>query len=82
MTTTYYAPRNRPADPRSAHAPGHPAAGGDVRQILGVDLPTGYSWARRAALTVLHGGDPTVPGPDEIQARTRMIEAISRWGAA
>ncbi|MEE1774464.1 hypothetical protein PUR34_41415 [Streptomyces sp. JV185] len=80
MTTTYYAPRPRPADPRATCAPDRLAHDGDVRQTLGTDLPNGYSWARRAALTVLHGGDPTMPGPDERQARVRVIAAITRWG--
>ncbi|MCX5431878.1 hypothetical protein OHU11_29965 [Streptomyces sp. NBC_00257] len=82
MTTTYYAPRPRPADPRAPRPDHRAAADGDVRETLGIDLPTGYSWARRAALTVVHGGDPTEPGPDERQARARLLKAISRWGAA
>lgn len=82
MTVTYYAPRPRPADPRAPRPTNCPARSGDVRETLGIDLPEGYAWARRAALTVVHGGDPTAPGPDEHQARARLLNAISRWGAA
>lgn len=82
MTTTYYATRHQPADPRAPRPAHRTATSGDVRGILGIDLPDGYSWERRAVLTVVHGGDPTAPGPDERQARTRMIRAISRWGVS
>ncbi|MFD4855132.1 hypothetical protein [Streptomyces atratus] len=82
-TVTYYAPRPRPADPRSTRLSDRPAPVGDVRQTLGTQLPAGFDWApRRPALTVLNGGDPTAPGPDETQARAALIRAISRWGAA
>ncbi|MFE7105616.1 hypothetical protein ACFU98_10675 [Streptomyces sp. NPDC057575] len=81
-TTTYYAPRPRPADPRQASTTSRPAHDGDVRQTLGVDLPDGYTWAQRPTLTVVPGGDPTAPGHDERQARARLLNAISRWGAA
>lgn len=76
MTITYYAPRTWPATPRTPR----PAHDSDVRETLGVDLPDGYSWARRATLTVVHGGDPTTPGPDELQTRARVINAINRTG--
>ncbi|MFE6021633.1 hypothetical protein ACFQ6O_34535 [Streptomyces sp. NPDC056441] len=81
-TTTYYGPRPRPTDPRAARTTSCSAADGDVRKILGVDLPDGYSWARRPALAVIHGGGPTEPEPDELQARARMIHAIRRSGVA
>ncbi|MFF8716178.1 hypothetical protein ACF07T_32805 [Streptomyces sp. NPDC015184] len=80
-TTTYYAPRPRPADPRQARTTSCSTTSSDVRDLLGVDLPDGYTWARRPALAVIHGGDPTTPGQDELQTRARMINAISRWGA-
>ncbi|MEV6102636.1 hypothetical protein [Nocardia sp. NPDC051981] len=82
MTTTYYAPRPRPADPRQARPASCSAHDGDVRQTLGAALPDGYSWAHRPTLTVIHGGDPTAPGRDELHARATMLRAISRWGAA
>ncbi|MFE2930630.1 hypothetical protein [Streptomyces sp. NPDC059278] len=78
MTITYYAPESWPAEP---HGP-RPMHDTDVRYTLGPALPDGYSWAHRPALTVIHGGDPTAPGPDEIQARDRMIHAINRWGVS
>ncbi|WP_326768647.1 hypothetical protein OG978_32655 [Streptomyces sp. NBC_01591] len=78
MTTTYHSPRPRPADPRAPR----PAPVGSIRQTLGNALPDGYTWAHRPTLTVIHGGDPTTPGPDEIQARDRMIHAIRRWGVS
>lgn len=81
-TTTYYAPRPRPADPRSTRVSDRPAPVGDIRQTLGLRLPAGFDWARRPALTVIHGGDPTAPGLDELQARARMIHAIRRSGVA
>ncbi|WP_330435803.1 hypothetical protein OIC43_37035 [Streptomyces sp. NBC_00825] len=74
MTVTYYAPRPRPVDPRTPRPTGRPAGGRDVREILGVGLPAGYSWARRPALVLIHGGDPTAPGRDELQARIRMLD--------
>ncbi|MFJ2374974.1 hypothetical protein ACIOZL_19525 [Streptomyces sp. NPDC087769] len=80
MTTTYYAPQPRPADPRAARTTSWSTADDDVRHTLGVDLPTGYSWARRPALDVVHGGDPTAPGPDELQARARLLRAITQSG--
>ncbi|MFF3730404.1 hypothetical protein ACFYXM_08825 [Streptomyces sp. NPDC002476] len=81
-TTTYYAPRPRPADPRQASTIHRPAHDGDIRQTLGAALPDGYSWAHRPTLTVIHGGDPTAPGPDEREARARMIHAINRRAAS
>jgi hypothetical protein len=81
-TTTYYSSRPQPADPRAPHPDHQAATDGDVRETLGIDLPTGYSWARRAVLTVIHGCDPTEPGPDEHQARARMIHAINRGGVS
>ncbi|MFB7845503.1 hypothetical protein ACFC34_00505 [Streptomyces sp. NPDC056053] len=80
-TTTYYAPRPRPADPRQART-SCSTTDSNVRNLLGVDLPDGYTWAHRPTLTVLPGGDPTAPGHDELRARARMIRAISRWGAS
>ncbi|MFF4661967.1 hypothetical protein [Streptomyces sp. NPDC001282] len=81
-TTTYYAPRPRPADPRHASTTHRPAHDSDIRHTLGTDLPDGYSWAHRPTLTVIHGGDPTAPGDDELHARARLIQALSRWDAA
>lgn len=81
-TTTYYAPRPRPADPRQARTTSCSTTSNDVRALLGIDLPDGYTWAHRPALAVLHGGDPTAPGHDELQARAQIIDAINRWGAS
>ncbi|MFF2964251.1 hypothetical protein ACFVT1_36410 [Streptomyces sp. NPDC057963] len=82
MTTTYYAPRPRPADPRTPRTTSRPAPDGDVRQMLGVALPDGYAWTHRPTLTVIYGGDPNAPGQDELQTRACMIRAISRWGVS
>lgn len=76
MTITYYAPESWPADP-SGPRPMHNT---DVRHTLGPALPDGYSWTRRPTLTVIPGGDRSEPGPDELQVRSRMIDAIRRWG--
>ncbi|MFJ8852338.1 hypothetical protein [Streptomyces sp. NPDC102437] len=81
MTTTYYVPRYRPADPR-APRPAYRYTGGDIRKMLGVELPAGYSWEPRPALTLVCGSDPTVPGPDERSARDILLRALSRQGAA
>ncbi|MEU9760273.1 hypothetical protein AB0D98_10995 [Streptomyces sp. NPDC047987] len=81
-TTTYYAPRPRPADPRQARTTNRPAHDSDIRHTLGVALPDGYAWARRPTLTVINGGDPTAPGLDERRARAAVIRAIDRWGTA
>ncbi|TXS78677.1 hypothetical protein [Streptomyces sp. sk2.1] len=80
-TTTYYAPRPRPADPRQTLNTSCSTTSSDVRDLLGVDLPDGYTWAHRPTLTTTHG-DPTTPGPDERRARATMIRAIDRWGAS
>ncbi|MER6607362.1 hypothetical protein ABT282_15970 [Streptomyces sp. NPDC000927] len=83
MTTTYYAPRPRPADPRQARTTHRPAHDSDIRQTLGAALPDGYSWAQqRPDLTLVRGDNATEPGPDERRARATLIRAISRWGAA
>ncbi|MEU3220022.1 hypothetical protein [Streptomyces sp. NPDC006971] len=82
MTTTYYAPRPRPADPRQARTTSCSTTSSDVRDLLGVDLPDGYSWARRPGLTVIPGGDPTAPGQDELHARARLIQAITQSGVS
>ncbi|MEU6290330.1 hypothetical protein [Streptomyces sp. NPDC046988] len=79
-TVTYYSVRTPAIDPRSfpAHAAQAPV---DVRKVVGGRLPAGFDWApRRPPLTVLKGGDPTAPGPDERRARDAMIRAIVRWG--
>ncbi|MFJ7489731.1 hypothetical protein ACIQZB_00470 [Streptomyces sp. NPDC097727] len=81
MTKTYYAPRPRPVDPRAPRLTRHLVGDGDVRGILGADLPAGFSWARRPRLALIRGGDPAAPGLDERAARTQMLDAI-RGGTA
>ncbi|WP_406501562.1 hypothetical protein OHA04_27470 [Streptomyces sp. NBC_01590] len=81
MTITYYAPRPRPVNPRATPVPRRPVHG-DVRRTLGAELPDGFTWTHRPALALVHGGDPTAPGPDEREARARMIHAINRRAAS
>ncbi|MFI5864687.1 hypothetical protein [Streptomyces sp. NPDC051546] len=79
-TVTYYSARIPAIDPRST--PTDPdQVPVDVRQVVGDQLPAGFDWApRQPTLTVIQGGDPTAPGPDEIMARASMVRAIVRWG--
>lgn len=79
-TVTYYGARTPAIDPRSIPT-GSAHESVDVRQVVGDQLPAGFDWApRRPTLTVIEGGDPTAPGPDEILARAAMVRAIARWG--
>ncbi|WP_331732456.1 hypothetical protein OG613_48040 (plasmid) [Streptomyces sp. NBC_00015] len=79
-TVTYYGPRVPAIDPRFIPTDDDQVAV-DVRQVVGDQLPAGFDWVpRRPNLTVIKGGDPMAPGPDETMACTVMIRAIARWG--
>ncbi|GAA2720337.1 MULTISPECIES: hypothetical protein [Streptomyces] len=79
-TVTYYGARTPAIDPRSIPT-GFAHESVDLRQVVGDLLPAGLDWVpRQPPLTVIEGGDPRVPGPDEILARASMVRAIARWG--
>ncbi|MFI1700340.1 hypothetical protein ACH419_30765 [Streptomyces bobili] len=79
-TVTYYGARIPAIDPRSIPTDDDQVSV-DVRQVVGDQLPAGFDWAPRwPTLTVIEGGDPTAPGPNEIMACAAMIRAIAQWG--